>query len=274
MAICDSYPKFEENQVLTAKQLNDLADHLLKADRRSLDKLAGIGVVCGLEPSNPTKSRNSVALSKGCGVTSKGFLVAMDEDATFTRYRSYKDPAGYGPFKSNGGQIDLYELLPTVVADEDSSIKALSQEFLKDKAVLAFMEQKEVDLKTCTAEDCDERGRHVHLCVKVLLIGFSDLKKIILAAHKLSQNTDLDDHFNAPVRPCRRKTPASLRPVVPQAGQPVRGSQKTLRKNLGERRRGHPEGPIGRLREIFAPFERRLSPEPVRERFHQRGIGK
>ncbi len=197
MANCDSYPKFEENQVLTAKQLNDLADHLLQADRRALDRLAGIGVVCGLEPSNPTVSRNSVALSKGCGVTSKGFLVAMDEDATFTRYRPYTDPAGYVPFKSNGGQIDLYELLPAVVADEDSSIKALSKDFIKDKAVLAYMEQKEVDLKTCTAEDCDERGKHVHLCVKILLIGFSDLKKIILAAHQLNQSTDLDDHFNA-----------------------------------------------------------------------------
>ena len=198
----------------------------------------------------------------------------MDEDATFTRYRPYTDPAGYGPFKSNGGQIDLYELLPAVVADEDSSIKALGQEFLKDKTVLAYMEQKEVDLKTCTAEDCDERGKHVHLCVRILLIGFSDLKKIILAAHQLNQSTDLDDHFKArfdlvDIRLPRLYDLLSLKPDS-QFEDLKKLYEKILEQGLEVIQKAFSDA----YEKFYLPFERRLAPEPVRKRFPQRGVGK
>lgn len=197
MAPCDSYPKFEENQVLTANQLNDLAKHFLNADRQGLRNLTGVGIACGLELIPPQGDKNQIQLTRGCGVTSEGYLVLLDEVPPLTRYRPYVDPSGYSLFKTEGSQIDLWELLPETVDDEDSTIENLTLAFLMKMAVLLYIEYREEDLKTCTGEDCDEEGIRVDLCVKKLLIEKDRLKEIIIKTHDLEPDADLDQVINA-----------------------------------------------------------------------------
>ncbi|MGL4597818.1 MAG: hypothetical protein ACRCYO_09825, partial [Bacteroidia bacterium] len=144
MSYSNYYPVFENNQVLTSSQLNDLVTYLDEQNRATRTKLIGIGVVCGLEPSvNVTYTNSSsasftlidltasaaaainpasiasisdltITLSEGKGVTSEGYIISLGE-MEFTQYRQYFLPPGvsYQPFmRENGDQVELWELLP------------------------------------------------------------------------------------------------------------------------------------------------------------------
>lgn len=196
MADCNSYPKFEPNQVLTAEQLNHLSDFLRNSDLRTRANVIGIGPVCGLEVIFASGAAPSLTITSGIGITSEGYLIEVD-DYTATRYLSYQDPLFYPPFWPGAGQVQLLELRSTADTETGDGSKPLTAEFLKTKAVLLYLECKDIDLETCTGEDCDERGIRVELCVKRLLIEQSELQKIIAGAYGLAQNIDLDQFFNA-----------------------------------------------------------------------------
>jgi hypothetical protein len=144
MSYSNYYPVFENNQVLTSSQLNDLVTYLDEQNRATRTKLIGIGVLCGLEPSvNVTYTNSSsasftiidldastaaslnpasiasisdltITLSEGKGVTSEGYIISLGE-MEFTQYREYFLPPGvtYAPFmKGDGSQVQLWEVLP------------------------------------------------------------------------------------------------------------------------------------------------------------------
>src|SRR2546423_14089453 len=78
--ITTGYTVFEENQVLTDKQLNSVADYFDDQTRLTRVQLLGVGIVCGLRPS---VLNDLVRLSKGVGVTTDGDLLSLPADTTY-----------------------------------------------------------------------------------------------------------------------------------------------------------------------------------------------
>ncbi|MEO6834262.1 MAG: PKD domain-containing protein [Chitinophagaceae bacterium] len=163
-----SYPNFVADQLLTAKNLNDLFFYLDEQERGTRTNLIGIGIVCGLElVVNPIGT--SITITKGCGITSEGYLVRWD-DATFENYKAY-DAAKelvYSPFYAAGKQrFDIDELKSNA---SEEGITKLSSDYLKDKVVLLFVELLELEAKNCDPESCDDKGKNTTLTIRPLIV--------------------------------------------------------------------------------------------------------
>src|SRR5687768_2632327 len=148
----DTYPVFEANQVLTKNHLNQVFNYLDEHIRLTRANLIGIGIVCGLEIKLDLSGNGKITLTKGCGITSEGYLIMEPEDIDLVSYRAgYTVPTQihYTPFFDN--QNDQYPLWELFTPGEPNTILVGSdQDFLKDKAVLLFLELKEDALKNCS----------------------------------------------------------------------------------------------------------------------------
>ncbi len=182
------YPVFEANQVLTNAHLNEVFNYLEEQGRLTRANLIGIGIVCGLEIS---LNAAGVRLTRGCGVTSEGYLIIEPEDVTLTAYRDYTIPTevDYPPFKTGSTQYPLWELFPAGTP----STTPLNAAFLADKAVLLFLELKKDGLRNCSPNDCNDKGAEMTVTVRRLLIARSDLDSIIAAANGLNTNLTTAD---------------------------------------------------------------------------------
>lgn len=187
------FPVFEANQVLTNHHLNDLFEFLDEQNRLTRSNLVGNGIVCGLEVSVAADS-NSITISKGCGVTSEGYLAVVPDDPTTTTpnlltlqsWKTYTAPAdiAYPPFDFNGQQVALWELFPV----GEPGALPLGPAFLQDKVVLLFVECALSDLKNCSPNSCDDKGQQVIVTLRKLLINRTDLDQIILNAQDSAAN--------------------------------------------------------------------------------------
>src|SRR5215831_5324514 len=197
----DHFPVFEANQVLTSGHLNDVFNRLDEQERLTRANLIGIGVVCGLEISLDSGTTPVIHVSRGCGVTSEGYLVLETEDLTLTRYRpGYVIPAvpDYPPFEdptvtdpTTVANYPLWELFP----DGEPNTQPLGDTpgLLDDKAVLLFMELDQEPLRNCSPNNCDDKGSEVTGTVKALLVRRTDLDKIIASAHALGSELTSSD---------------------------------------------------------------------------------
>lgn len=179
-----SYSKFEPNQILTAEQLNGLAAFLEEQGRLSRTCLGGAGIVRGLRPrvETGTDGRPELFLSEGCGVTTDGYLIRLRPEAAYTHYRDYRDPAGYGffgaPAVSDTSNF-LFELLTAGSFDpDDKSIKRFEPGFLGGRILVAYLEIREVDLASCTGDDCDEKGIRIDQAPRLLALAADDLRRL------------------------------------------------------------------------------------------------
>jgi len=197
MAPMLDFPVFEANQVLTSGHLNGVFDYLDEQTRLTRSNLIGIGIVCGLDITLDTSTGASIRLSRGCGVTSEGYLLIEPDDVSLVSYRTYTLPTDidYPPFKAPDTQKQ-YPLWELFAAGEPKTTALTSPNgFLDDKAVLLFLELKKQDLRSCSPNNCDDKGAEVTITVRRLLVGVSDLEKIIAAAQELGEGltaTDLD----------------------------------------------------------------------------------
>ena len=178
----DNFPVFEANQVLTNAHLNQSFDYLDEQERLTRANLIGIGIVCGLNltldnPALPT----ALSLSKGCGVTSAGYLIIEPDDVTLTSYRQYTLPAdlAYTPLATT----TLWELFPA--GEPETAPLNSPAGFLNDKAVLLFLELKKESLRNCSANNCDDKGAKITISVRRLLIGKTELDAVIAASSSL-----------------------------------------------------------------------------------------
>jgi len=189
-SLLDHYPVFEANQVLMSRHLNDAFDYLEQQERQTRSHLIGIGIACGLKIQ---LAGSAVALSKGCGVTSQGYLIVEPEDVTLTAYRPYTLPTDidYPQFKSDGAPFALWELFEDGVPN--TTLLGTPAGFLDDKAVLLFLELKKEGLRTCSPNNCDDKGSQVTATVRRLLIARSDLDSIIAAANGLGSGLSEGD---------------------------------------------------------------------------------
>ncbi len=188
----DSYPVFEANQILSSSHLNQVFNYLDEQERLTRVNLIGIGIVCGLEISLDEKAQ-TIHLSKGCGITSEGYLIVQPEDdLELVSYRDYKLPGvlNYSPFiKENSAavktseQYPLWELFPA--GEPETTLLGTPANFLADKAVLLFMELREEGLRNCCPNNCDDKGSAVTVTLRKLLIKKDHLKIILKQAESL-----------------------------------------------------------------------------------------
>ena len=162
-----SYTVFEENQVLTAGQLNEVVEYLDRQDRLTRARLFGVGIVCGLELA---LKKSAVTLGSGVAVTSDGDLLAVDALQGFTRYRELEDrDAKYPLFRNDGTLLPLYELLSTGEGNSLSQFAANTGKKLEDMVALLYLENYPFDPDVCTGSGCDNRGQQERHNLKLLL---------------------------------------------------------------------------------------------------------
>lgn len=229
-----TYPLFEANQVLTSAHLNDLFEYLDEQTRLTRANLIGVGIVCGLEVE--FEAPGTVHLSKGCGVTSQGYLIVEPADLTLAHVRSYKLPKDYGyqPFDEPGAvpakQYDLWELFPD---DDEPGAQPLATSglVLEDKAVVLFLELRKDNLRNCSPNNCDDRGAEVTATVRRLLIDVADLKKMTVPASGFAPTylgADLTERLQLPDLRMPRFDVPNSGPVRPE--QVLRAFQDTFRR--------------------------------------------
>ncbi|MEL6812049.1 MAG: carboxypeptidase-like regulatory domain-containing protein [Bacteroidota bacterium] len=184
--INNNHPIFEDNQVLTSGQLNQLTNYLDQQTRLTRSCLIGMGIACGLELEIATEVRPAITIHQGMGISSEGFLLKLcpeNESCTTVQYREYQLPQGvvYTPFQDEefNQDVELFELL-TEEAEigDDITVEPLSNHFLQDKVVLLFLECLDKDLKSCLGKSCDELGIERIFTLRKLLINISDLNKV------------------------------------------------------------------------------------------------
>lgn len=177
-----TYPTFEANQVLTNAHLNDLFSYLDEQTRLTRANLIGIGIVCGLQLE--FNGTDTIRVTKGCGITSEGYLILEPSDVDLVAVRPYTLPTdhGYPPFidatLNPPLQYPLWELLD----DEDEAGAVLLTDpllGLNQKAVVLFLELRRDGQRNCAPNNCDDRGAQVTATLRRLLVDVTDLDKII-----------------------------------------------------------------------------------------------
>lgn len=185
--------------MLTNDHLNEMFDYLDVQERLTRNKLIGIGIVCGLDIDN---KGTTISISKGCGVTSKGYLIVWGDEGQLedlTQYISYTLPATplYSPFINTitGKQYELLRMISDKEADTIDGTKNPVGPVLKDKIVVLFLEAVERDLKNCDTQDCNEKGRQMEFNVRPLLVNKTDMEAIISKQKKLSGEEGLSNSY-------------------------------------------------------------------------------
>ncbi|MFZ2406586.1 MAG: hypothetical protein WAW41_15745, partial [Methylobacter sp.] len=193
----DKYPFFEANQVLTNAHLNQAVDYLDEQQRLTHANLIGIGIVCGLEIS-VDDTTSTITVTKGCGISSEGYLIVQPGDIILGRYKDYplpeeKNSGKYSAFlKADKSQYPLSEL---VEDNENNKVGSslITASVLNDKAVLLFLELKKDGLRNCSPNNCDDKGAAITATLRYLLIEKNDLNDIIAKANELPSGQTVAD---------------------------------------------------------------------------------
>ncbi|RKH69412.1 hypothetical protein [Corallococcus aberystwythensis] len=174
-----SYPRFSPNQVLTDAHLNEVVEYLDREDRVSRTRLLGVGIVCGLEPRSDLRER--VVVGRGCGVTTQGELLVVEEDTAFTHRREYTDA---GQYFTGARKLDfpLWELVETPQAPTPGVTRiGDAPDFLRERVAVLYLERQEKDLRSCVENDCNEKGRRRYLTPRLLVVARQDALKLALS---------------------------------------------------------------------------------------------
>jgi hypothetical protein len=213
--ITTSYHSFQNDQVLTATQLNEFLTYFEDQDRLTRISLSGVGIVCGLKVSliqekqflpidvselttAEKKLFNSkvtkIVVEQGYGVTTDGDLLYLRENSenkplkkikvapeTYTNYRVYDDHrSGYTPFIKGNAQIQLWELIPgSDVTPETTDPLLATFPNLQDMVVLLYLESYEDEPNLCDGLSCDNQGREQVARLRVLLVSQADADYIL-----------------------------------------------------------------------------------------------
>ncbi|PTM13420.1 MAG: hypothetical protein DA408_06835 [Bacteroidetes bacterium] len=186
-----SYPHFTANQVLASEHLNQLFAYLDEQERLTRANLIGIGIVCGLEPAIAAGGA-SMRISKGCGVTSEGYLIVWEDAAALEWYRPYSVPPDlpYREFEdravSPAQPFPMWELLPD--RNNDANALPLSLDFIQgvnqptgsgdEKVLVLFLECLAESNRNCSPNSCNDKGSTVTATIRPLLIRRQDMDKL------------------------------------------------------------------------------------------------
>ena len=220
----NTFPVFEPDQVLTNNHLNDLFNYLDQQNRLSRMKLIGSGIVCGLEITFDQKN-GSINISKGCGLTSQGFLITFC-DSVFKSFIAFNDfPVDklsitqcsdteavklfYQATDANENSITEGKIFKLLTEQDEDKLTANEKIIsignptidLKNFIVVLFLRAEDVSLKNCDTKDCNDKGSEMHLGVIPLLVDKSliDATKENPDIKKFLHPVDLK-RYNVPVK--------------------------------------------------------------------------
>jgi PKD domain len=186
-----NFPLFVPDQVLTSENLNQLFSYLDAEGRMTRTNLIGIGIVCGLEVKNGIDGNGQyIAITKGTGVTSSGYLVTTPEngatDSTQTKYHKFKNYDAvkcryYDPFVKISDKTQKFPLWELKETSETTGTSALNTipGGLADKVVMLFVELLETNNKNCDPNSCDDKGINVDVTFRPLLVRKTDALNLI-----------------------------------------------------------------------------------------------
>ncbi len=183
----ETYPVFEANQVLSYEHLNDLVRYLERQERATRHLVIGCGIVCGLNIRNDRDRR--IIIEPGVALTSTGFLAHLETKHVCEYYRKYDDPVAYARFQDDAGPASLWELLVSEPTD-DSPANPLTKPFLRDKAVILYLESNDEDLDRCLADNCLNQGKAKRLIWRPLLIEKARLRRILSTDNDLPKDSN------------------------------------------------------------------------------------
>ncbi len=164
---------FEENQVLTSEQLNELAAYLDRQQRLTRARLHGIGIVCGLELQ---LTATTVTLGKGVALTSDGDLLNVEEAQSFNQFKVFTDPdAHYPHFTVEEIGMPLFELVDKGGTALSSFTASTGRQLANMTAVL-YLESYFYDPDLCTGSGCDNKGKEARNNLKLLLVDVENAK--------------------------------------------------------------------------------------------------
>ncbi|HNW50963.1 MAG TPA: hypothetical protein PKH79_07775 [Prolixibacteraceae bacterium] len=191
------YHTFENNQVLTEYQLNEVINYLDIQNRYSRLYLCGVGIACGFEISY-NSALKIITITQGTGITTDGDLIKLQsidagksklpfyasDKIDYTHFKPFNDKtASYPPFKRkdtldrnpDGIPIDLIEIVPEGV-DNSKPLSALPD--IENKVAMLYLECYANPRNICTAVDCDNQGIEQVAKLRVLLVSKDDAEYI------------------------------------------------------------------------------------------------
>lgn len=170
------YPVFRADQLLTADHLNDLFKYFDAGTRRTRTHLVGIGIVCGLEVR---PGAASVTITKGCGVTSEGYLIHLDDDITYTRVKDYAPPeeGGFAPLMPANRPTGAQPIRVLMEAAVEEAMPLTGAD-LADAVVVMFVELTSESAKNCNPTSCDDKGATVTVDFLPLLMSKEDAARL------------------------------------------------------------------------------------------------
>jgi len=184
---------FENDQVLTADQLNDLFNYLDVQTRLTRTRAIGIGIICGLEIGQ--LENKQIVVSKGTAITSDGDLLHVDADQVFDRYVLFEDNNAKYPYLrvDNDQVVTAYQLSNSSTSDSTASddittFEASTNTLIKDYVGILYLEDYQNDPDVCTGTDCDNKGAEAVRELKVLLVHKDNLKTLLQSIPPLNKN--------------------------------------------------------------------------------------
>ena len=197
--ITTHFHTFVDNQVLTARQLNDFISYFDDQKRLTRVFLHGVGAVCGFKVDYDS-SAQTISVSQGAGVTTDGDLlflkkpkessplkVVEPEQIEYKYFRKFEDNfAGYSFFKKEetvDGEttdipLELFEILPEQT-EVNNEIELGELADLNKKIVLLYLESFVREGNLCTSIDCDNQGEEQVARLRVLLVSEEDAEYIL-----------------------------------------------------------------------------------------------
>lgn len=163
---------FKPDAVLTAGQLNDWFSFAMAQDQATRARLLGVGVATGLRPSFPAEG-SSVSLSAGCGVTTAGHLLRLEQAQTYSRYQALPAPR-YLPFFR--ADQTVLELKPA----NTPATRPVSELNLSQYAVVLFHHATELAEEKCLNLNCNDNGASYDVHLRVLLVPRAEANATLL----------------------------------------------------------------------------------------------
>lgn len=183
---------FENDQVLTADQLNDLFNYLDVQTRLTRTRAIGIGIICGLETG--MLENGHIVVSKGTAITTDGDLLHIDSDMEFDMYEIFEDVNAKYPYlrTDNGEVVTMYELRnnssSTASSPLLSGFEQATATVLKDHIGVLYLEDYKNDPDVCTGTDCDNKGAESVKELKVLLIHKNNMRSLLGSIPVVNRN--------------------------------------------------------------------------------------
>lgn len=209
-----SYPIFELNQTLSHHDLNNLFKYLNKQDLLTRANLVGTGIISGLEATFDEKE-NWIRISKGCGITSEGYLIFVPEDKYYRYYNKFE------------GNLLSCAKLPTITGTHYELDNTLRTEgIIIDKDTLTknvvALHYEEIDQQASCCSIKDNRGSSNIVTIRVLLVPNGNIPK----NDSLLSRSIVNEKISTPIQRLNTVTPDEI-------VEKLKGVAKNIKDNIG-----------------------------------------